>query len=786
MPQKRALKSELASAALAIGMFAATPSFADDTADNAPLATLDSGVAQTEISSSSVQNIDPYNPLVPDGVLWGLMALIALQGAYRVANKKDGALSRTLAMAAGAALLANPEIVNQEQLAQPTEYLILVDRSESQGLDGRDVLTSDAYAQLSAQLENLDTPVNIRTVEFGGDNSERNGDGTSLASVLYTHVSAIPNARLGGVFVLSDGRIHDEQALAALPDIAAPVHALISGQENEVDFSLEIESIPRFGLLEEDAGDVTLRLNADGLGQIDYSFIVQMSNNGQAVSSYTMTPNQSISIDLPNLSVGENNIEFSIAEIRNAQNLPSADIEEVTKINNTITASVEGIEDNPKVLLLSGAPHQGTSHWRDVLGNDAGIDFVHFAHLRAPLDEDATPLRDLATSAFPVHEVLNENIDDYDVIIFDSRAYAGEIPFSYMKKINEFVRNGGGLIVVGSEELTAINNLARTPLGEILPFTPLDGVFESGFVPKMTERGSHHPIGRILERARGNPDSWAPWYSIANIQAHPAADIIMSDGAGHPLLTIAKEGEGRVAVLASEQSWLWARGHGGGGPATELNRNLVRWVNGDAALDDENVMLRQDGEELAVDLQTMGDQEEELSVITPSGKTITVTPLEIMPGLRRAFIPATEAGIYEVERSGEHADRAFLDIGFTDALEMTSVVSSVEILEPLTSGAGGSTVRMAGSDGALSIPDLQVLQDGEIAAPNRMGIRVNENVQVVGTEERNPLIPNWLALVLTLGLFGYGLKREGGKTWKQSLSWAKGRNSDSEPPAPGV
>jgi len=786
MPLKRALKSELASAALAVGIFAAVPSFADDSAGNAQLAALDTGVAQSEVTSATIQNIDPYNPLVPEGVLWGLMALIALQGAYRTANKKDGALSRTLAMAAGATLLVNPEIVNQEQLAEPTEYLILVDRSESQGFDDRNILTSDAYAQLSAQLENLGHPVNIRTVEFAGSDSENSRDGTSLASVLYGQVNAIPDSRLGGVFVLSDGRIHDGEALASLPDISVPVHALISGQENEVDFSLEIESIPRFGLVDEDAGDATLRVNADGALQSDYTFAVQMSNNGEYVASYTLNANQSTSIDLPSLSVGENNVEFTIAEIRNAQNITATDIEEVTEVNNTITASVQGIEDNPKVLLLSGAPHQGTTLWRELLGNDAGIDFVHFAHLRAPVDEDATPLRDLATSAFPIHEVLNESIDEYDVIIFDGHAYAGGIPFSYMERINEFVRNGGGLIVVGSNELTAAKSLAKTPLSEILPFTPLDGVFESGFIPQVTERGTHHPLGRILERSRGSPDNWGAWYSIANIQASAGADVLMSDSAGHPLLTISEEGEGRVAVLSSDQSWLWARGHGGGGPASELNRNLVRWVNGDPALDDENVTLRHDGEELVVDLQTMDDQEEDLIVTTPSGETITVTPLEIMPGLRRAFVPATEAGIYKVERGGDHVDRAFADVGFTDAREMANVVSSVDIVEPLTKSNGGTTMRMTGSDGALSIPDLQILRGGERAEPGRLGVQVNDNFQVIGTEERQPLIPNWLALALSLGLFGYGLKREGGKTWKQSLSWTKGRNLDSEPPAPGV
>lgn len=785
MPQKRALKSELASAALAIGIFATSPSFADEQGQNAPVIDNDLETVHSVSETSTIQNIDPYNPIVPDGVLWGLAALVALGGAYRIAKKKDGALSRTLAMAAGAAVLMNPEIVDEERLAEPTEFLILIDKSESQNLDGRDILTSEAYAYLSAQLENLDRPVNIRTVEFGEDNNEQNNNGTALASALFSNAEVIPASRLGGIFILSDGRLHDSDALGSLQEFSAPVHALISGKENEKDFSIEIEDIPRFGLMNEAAGEVTLRVNAQGVERDDLSFLVRMSNNGQLMSSFTMYPNQNMDKKLPVLEAGENNIEFSIAEIRNAQNLPVTDIAEVSRDNNRITASVEGIEENSKVLLLSGSPHQGTRLWREVLGNDAGIDFVHFANLRPSAKEDATPLRDLATIAFPVHEVLNENMEEYDVIIFDARVYGGEVPFYYLQKINDFVQDGGGLIVVGSDELTATNSLAATPLGEILPFTPLDGTFENEFVPELTARGLHHPLGRLIENAHGSADNWGPWYSMANTQARSDAEMIMSDGAGHPLLTLSKTGEGRVAVLASEHSWLWARGHGGGGPAVELNRNLVRWAAGYEALDEENVMLRHEGGELVVDLQTMGDQEEDLIITAPSGKSITVSPEEIAPGLRRAFVPAAETGVYKVERDAPHADQAFAEVGFTDAEEMINVVSTVEVLEPLVTRNGGVSVRMAGSDGSLSIPDVQIIKDGQSAAPDQMAIKANDNTQVIGTE-RTPLIPDWLALCLSLGLFAYGLKREGGKTWKQSLLGNKGNKSDSEPPAPGM
>lgn len=90
MPQKRALKSELASAALAISILAATPSFADESAETAQLADLDSAVEQPRTETTTVKKTDLYNPIVPEGVLWGFVALIALSGAYRIAKKRTG------------------------------------------------------------------------------------------------------------------------------------------------------------------------------------------------------------------------------------------------------------------------------------------------------------------------------------------------------------------------------------------------------------------------------------------------------------------------------------------------------------------------------------------------------------------------------------------------------------------------------------------------------------------------------------------------------------------------
>ena len=786
MSHKRALKSELAGAALAIGVLSAAPSFADEPSSEAVADSNRQVISEQDGGSFNVvQNIDPYNPIVPDGVLWGLAGLIALSGAYRIAKKKDGALSRTLAMATGAAVLMQPEIIAEKRLVEPTEFLIFVDKSESQELDGREELTHQAYAALESKLQALDYPVHIRAIEFGGDAEDKPQDGTSLSQVMKSNLDALPDGRLGAAFVLSDGRIQDIDAALDIQGIDAPVHALITGRDDEVDFALQIEAIPRFGLIEDESAQMAIRVHSEGVQQHDdLSFVVTVANNGEYVTQYAMPANQTMNVKLPQIYTGKNNIELEISRIHKTGNGEPYSAVEVTQDNNKISATVQGIEDNTKVLLLSGDPYQGTAQWRDVLSRDAAIDFSHFAYMRPAHKEDATPLRDLATIAFPVHEVLNERIDEYDVIVFDARSYSGEIPFAYLDKIKDFVNDGGGLIMVGADDLVAENSLTRTSLGEILPIVPTNQVIKREYIPQISDVGVRHPLGRALGQAHGDPSEWGPWHNIANITARANGQVLLTDQMHHPLLTIAKQEEGRVAVLASDQGWLWASGYKGGGPAFELERNLVLWASGHEGFDDENVMIRHEGEQLIIDLQTMGDQSEELILTAPSGATIKTTPEEFAPGLRRAFVPAAEVGVYKIERTGTYADHAFAEVGFADRLEMIGVVSETQYIEPFTRKNNGITARMMNGGGDISIPDLQVVENSQTTSPEYMAVKKSNVTALQGTERR-PLIPDWLALALSLGLFAYGLKSEGGKSWKKSLFGSK-RNTNSEPPAPGL
>ena len=52
----------------------------------------------------------------------------------------------------------------------------------------------------------------------------------------------------------------------------------------------------------------------------------------------------------------------------------------------------------------------------------------------------------------------------------------------------------------------------------------------------------------------------------------------MSGADDQPLLVLSREDKGRVALLLSDQAWLWARGFHDGGPHLDLLRRLAHWL----------------------------------------------------------------------------------------------------------------------------------------------------------------------------------------------------------------
>ena len=187
------------------------------------------------------------------------------------------------------------------------------------------------------------------------------------------------------------------------------------------------------------------------------------------------------------------------------------------------------------MLLVSGQPHPGERTWRNLLKSDPSVDLVHFTILRPPEKDDGTPLKELSLIVFPVQELFETKLADFDLVVFDRYVVRGLLPTPYYARIAEYVRQGGALLVAIGPEFAGGQSLFRTPLGDVLPVSPTDRVFEQAFRPRITDVGRRHPISSGLpgETVAGDADlaeassepTWGRWFRLIEGEAQKRHDL---------------------------------------------------------------------------------------------------------------------------------------------------------------------------------------------------------------------------------------------------------------------
>ena len=86
-----------------------------------------------------------------------------------------------------------------------------------------------------------------------------------------------------------------------------------------------------------------------------------------------------------------------------------------------------------------------------------------------------------------------------------------------------------------------------------------------------------------------------------------------------PLLVLSRVDKGRVALLLSDQMWLWARGYDGGGPYLDLLRRLAHWLMKEPELEEEALRASAKGREITIERQSVSGQERETDLVAPDG-----------------------------------------------------------------------------------------------------------------------------------------------------------------------
>ena len=667
-----------------------------------------------------------FDPLLPWPLLWGACGLAALFVGLALWRGLKGWGLRALALAAVLVAIANPSLQIEERDPLTDIVVLVVDESASQGIDVRPEQIASAIEGVEAEIAQLPN-TELKIVRMGDSDGNL---GSLVMEALASALADEPRARLAGAILLTDGQVHD---IERTPEMPAPLHTLLTGEDNDWDRRLMVRNAPAFAIIGE---PVTLTLRVEDQGAVpDLPELaeIEISVDGFEPQAFQVPIGEDLELPITLQHGGMNVIQIVLPEQEG----------ELTNRNNAAAIQINGVRDRLRVLLVSGEPHAGERTWRNLLKSDASVDLVHFTILRPPEKQDGVPVNELSLIAFPTRELFLDKISEFDLIIFDRYKRRGILPTLYFDNVRQYVMDGGALLVAAGPDFASADSIYRTPLADILPAEPSGRVREELYLPKVTEVGERHPVTEgltpLADQAEEEVLPWGRWMRLVDVSPL-RGDVVMSGVEDRPLLMLDRQGEGRVALLASDHAWLWSRGFEGGGPQLELLRRLAHWMMKEPDLEEEALTATAEGRTMTITRRTLGEEVGEVEITGPDGAVVMVPLEEVSPGRFSADWTGPEMGLYRLK---EGDMESVVALGPAAPKEFEETLATTDVLAEAVAATAGGIHRVA--DG---IPDIRRTREGR-AATGRGWIGITPREAYLTADIRvSPLLPAWVMLLI--------------------------------------
>ena len=682
--------------------------------------------------------------IAPQLPLWLIVTVALVSGLlvlFGMIRQIKGAWIRAVAWAIVMLAMLNPSLLREEREPLKSVVAVVVDKSASQKLDERGDQTDAILAQVRDNLAKLGE-FEVREAVAEDNISATSDATTTLFNTLNLALQDVPSEQVAGGIFITDGQVHDIPETKNSLGFDAPLHALITGQEDEKDRRIALVNAPKFGVVGE-SHEIIYRVDEVGFENGGRPLDVTILFDGEVVSIEEVLPGEEASFvfDVPH--GGKNIVELVV----------EADEDEITDINNHIFTNINGIRENLRVLLVSGEPHAGERTWRNLLKSDASVDLVHFTILRPPEKQDGTPINQLSLIAFPTRELFVQKIDEFDLIIFDRYQRRGVLPVLYFDNIARYVREGGAVMIAAGPEYANQGSIGNTPLNVVLPGVANGLITEAPFKPRVPELGQKHPVTRNLDGWNPTDPDWSRWFRSVGID-EVSGEVVMTNESDEPLLMLHRAEEGRVALFLSDHVWLWARGFEGGGPHVQLLRRIAHWLMKEPELDEERLTAEARGDKVTISRQSIGDTPDDITLKGPTGEELKVPLSETQPGVFSAEVTVKDIGLYQAE-SGDLL--AITQVGPANPREFSEVVSKPELLAPLLEATGGSAERASPSQ----VPRIVAVRSGATSKGRGWIGLHNTQASVLTGVDRIPLFSGLLGLALLLLALSGMWAREG-------------------------
>lgn len=529
--------------------------------------------------------------------------------------------------------VAGPTLIEKKERSLPPGILVLVDTSASMSVKDSSedrsrldaamelLLKREGFGELEGSkagetlLERLSRIYDVRLAKFESFSSPirreemqslvADGRGSDVIRAVRTELGRGGNSvaaengesprersadRPAAILLLSDGGDTAEnkfppEKLAELP----PVLSLGFGSpEKFKDISLLDVRAPRLAF---EGKEVQLEVSLLVHGFVGKKLPIALTRDGRVISTQTVDVREDNSRKLVRF-------RFTPREVGSLMLAMETPVQrgELVESNNRLEIPLEVRRDKIRILTISGAPTWNYRFLRMALKRDPSIDLVSFVFLRTSEDDPGVPTRQLSLVPFPVDTLFLEELKNFDIVVFDNFSANQYFSNYYLERVNDFVRGGGGFLILGGKNSFSSGGYVLSPLEKILPVNLMrrgDYSPQVQVAGELTAVGNRHPITRLSSDPTSNKRLWSSFPKLrrANIAlpGEESAVLVSSKSEGElngaPLIAVRRVGEGRVLSILSDDIWRWNYGMVA---AEKTNRlylrmisQMIRWLSGD-------------------------------------------------------------------------------------------------------------------------------------------------------------------------------------------------------------
>jgi len=672
-----------------------------------------------------------FYPFIPINLLF-LLILLSLSVVFiGFKLRAPGNIFRATLICLILLSIANPTIISENRENIPDTVALILDLSPSQNINNRKSLAQNSYNSIKTELEKINN-LDIRLKTINGKK------GSKLFEPLASMVGDISSDRVAGAIIITDGQIEDAPSILENYNFKAPINIILTGEKQEKDRRLIIESSPRFGIVGE---EIKIDIKVEDISANTPNALVTINMNDEIEQSRSIPIGEVVTITMPLERAGITSLNIEVEPGK----------EELTLQNNKSVIEINAIRERLKVMLVSGEPNMGLRSWRNLLNSDPSVDLVHFTILRPPNKQDLTPVGELSLIPFPSRELFQANLNDFDLIIFDQYHLRGILPQFYLKNVVEYVVNGGALLDASGPEYAGPYSLSLSPLQNILPTEPTGDIIVQEFIPIMTKDGERHPVtANLKDNINSN---WGPWYRMVE-GLTIAGDVLLEGPDARPLLVLNRVGQGRVAQILSDQSWVWTKSGVNKGPQADLLRRLVHWLMKEPELEENELSAKVDNDTILVTKNSLNLDKKPIISTSPDNIKEEIFLEDIGKGKQIGKILSPKEGTWKFSSGNSQIS---LIVGNSNSSEYLDVRTTDNIVKPIVSYTSGS-INWVNNE--KNIPKIKHIKKNTLT-DNSKNIQLIKNEKYyVKNIQQSSLTPWYFVMIFSLILLFLSWYRE--------------------------